>query len=235
MRHARILLCALVSGLALIAWFLVVKHAPVRGPVSAKSPLSRASITVRPAARSDASPASSALPAPSAPPANEPAAAPARPRVPVPASAKLVSELANRGNATAIAGAETYMWASVNRQTDVAASLIKWHGGPDEGTWTYGGNDRFRDVPEPWQSQIKTPERLIAIMQENELESFGAYEIKRREVIGPKYESIEVRWFAPDGSFVDQTYVMRLTPIGWRREIHSVFLDRLVKKLQGAR
>jgi hypothetical protein len=155
----------------------------------------------------------------------------------IPPEAILTSELRNRGNATAIAAAETFLWATMNGETDALAKLIRWTfsrpfdlapGSP------YVATSRFSEVPEPWRSEAKTAERLVAWMHQNELQNYGAYRLEQREVVDStgEIERVTFRLFGADGSQREETLLLQRTQFGWQRVHWPQLIDKLAKQLK---
>ena len=146
---------------------------------------------------------------------------------------KLASELGNRGNKSAVAAVETFLWATVNGQTDACADLIAWRwlsakGLPSEQTVS----GMFANVPEPWRQEVKTPERLLALMHQNDLQAIGGFEIVKRAQFTPDSEEIQVRLYDENGNTKVQSMFMRRTESGWKREQWPITIQQIADKLR---
>ncbi len=154
----------------------------------------------------------------------------------IPVGAKPVSELKNQGRDSALAAAETFAWAVMNRQTDVTASLINFSWA-DTATNRPGelaelwSNGWVKKLPEPWLSQIRTPQRLVAFMHENEVAGSVAYALGSREILSNYTEIIKVSWYSGEGRASEQALIMRLTPSGWTRDTQPFLVSSLVRNI----
>jgi hypothetical protein len=145
----------------------------------------------------------------------------------IPSSARHVQELRDVGVGSAIAASETFIWATLERKTDIAADMV---------IWRFFGDSRtaaaiFSSLPEQWRREVQSPERLMALMHQNENAKFEALEVIGHRTFGPTDEEIIVRWYAPDGSTRDESMLMTKVEGTWRREQQPSALKRLVDHL----
>jgi hypothetical protein len=163
------------------------------------------------------------------------ASAPVRGRAAIPPEAKFTSELRNRGNHSAADAAKTFLWAALSHETDLIAGLIHW-------TWARPfdlapgtplvASTIFQTVPESWRQLARTPERLLAFAHQNEVESFGAFQVVDHRILGPDTEQVVIRLFDSSGNSKEQSLLMQRTQNGWKRVHWPVTLETLAKRLR---
>jgi len=96
----------------------------------------------------------------------------------------------------------------------------------------YIAANAFQAVPAPWREFAGSPERLLAIVHQNEVEPFGAFQMVGHEGIGSDIEVFTVRLFASDGNLMDSSIMMQRTQNGWKRVHWPVTLEAIAKQLR---
>jgi hypothetical protein len=156
----------------------------------------------------------------------------------IPTDARAVSELANHGKASALAAFETFSWAVVNRETDLAAGLISFSWGKTDNSGAVNDAAQWslywiKILPEPLRSEVQTPQRLVALMHQNEFADYVAYSIVNREILSAQTEIIKVRWHSATGLSKEEQFIMRSTSSGWMRETHPFLVAGIARRLSG--
>lgn len=156
----------------------------------------------------------------------------------IPPDARAVSELANQGTASALAAFETFAWAVMNRETELSAGLIRFSWWKTDSSATVDDAAKWvahwiKVMPEPLRSEVRTPQRLVALMHENELADYVAYSMAGREVLSAQTEIIRVNWYSADGGSTEEQFLMRSTPNGWVRETHPFLVARIARHYSG--
>jgi hypothetical protein len=109
----------------------------------------------------------------------------------------------NRGSATSLSAAESYLYAAGRGDHDSLAAL-------------FGFNASM-----PWATRIAY-DALMPRLSANaakEVERVSGVQLLERQVFGPNDELVRHRMIRMDGSKVDESFLMLRTDSGWRRDL----------------
>jgi hypothetical protein len=137
-----------------------------------------------------------------------------------------ILSLTNAGNDTATAGVQTFLWAAANGRLDTTADLICF-------VWRPGAEQYFSSVPEAVRKELGTPEKLVAAMYQNLLDSVSDIQISRTDIVGPRDVVFRVRLVSEDGSTSEEEFIMRRTNAGWQKQEYPYRVDELGRQLRG--
>lgn len=150
----------------------------------------------------------------------------------LPPSVRLTSELSNKGRETALNAAETFIWAALNQSRDTMAEMIAI---TFVGTGVVSSaylKEKFDGLPEHLRKEVKSWEELLALMYENELEPYGAFELVESRSLAPTVNEFTYSFYDADGRKRQEVLLMKQTNTGWKRLQYLATVRKLADTLQ---
>ena len=120
-------------------------------------------------------------------------------------SGKLISinAVLNRGSATGLAAAETYLWAAARMDHDSLGALVGFK----------------TSIPGETRSAYQALIPRLVGNASKEIEGVSGVQFLDHQVFGPNDELVRFRLIRPDGSKLDEWCLMRRTDSGWKRDM----------------